>query len=119
MTKTHKRQHTIPESYQELFADPTAPRRKLHVWVISKDGREKALWPPSNTFVENEMYTINLSSGERELIVERTLAEIEGVFMNMYHNKISKRTALSEDDRVGLSLFVAAMLARPRKMKTH
>lgn len=74
---------------------------------------------PWNTLVENDAYTIRLASGERELIIEHTLAEIEGEYASVYRNKIIPRRSLTDEERATVAVFTAAMLSRPRAMREH
>ncbi|MEO7142261.1 MAG: DUF4238 domain-containing protein [Bryobacteraceae bacterium] len=108
-----KRQHIIPKSYQKPWCDPTTPSNQTpYIWMISRDGSEKRRKAPEKAFRENDAYTIRLASGDRELVVEDTLAQIESKFAHLIQHKIRKQYALDAQDRANLCVFAAAMYSR-------
>jgi hypothetical protein len=64
--------------------------------------------------VESNFYRITLKNGEKSLIVEDTLANIEGAYADIFANKISQDELLTPDERAKVAVFVAAMLHRTR-----
>lgn len=67
----HQRQHWIPQSYLSAWADPAAPVEfEPWVWQFTKDGKTSKRKPPRKIFFENELYTLTLHDGERDLSVE-------------------------------------------------
>jgi hypothetical protein len=108
-----KRQHVIPKCYQKAWCDPNTPANQTpYVWMVSKDGQEKRKRSPKKAFVSTDVYTIRLPNGERELIVEDTLARIEGKFVTLVEHKISKEYSLDSQDKANLCIFAAAMFSR-------
>ena len=55
-----------------------------------------------------------MPNGERNLVIEDTLADLEGKFVRV-RDRISKRETLSDLDRAMLCLFTAAMHSRTNK----
>jgi len=104
-----KRHHTIPSSsYLKHFADA-----KGHVWVL--DTKNK-IFPtsPDNVLVENHFYRITLKNGEKSVVIEDTLSNIEGMWAHIYETKISKNKFLDQEERAKVSIFIAAMLHRTK-----
>lgn len=108
-----KGHHYITESYQRNFSD-----EKGHVWILNA---EKKIYNtnPENSFKESHFYTVTLPEGGGSLAVEKTLAEIEGGFINVLHNKIEKQEALDDADKAYVALFVAAMITRTKVQRNH
>ncbi|MGA9396839.1 MAG: DUF4238 domain-containing protein [Anaerolineaceae bacterium] len=118
--KTHKKQHLIPESYLINWADEKYSKGKsIYVWVFNRDNLYKRRLNPRNVFIETEAYTIFNDEGERDLLLENKLNIIEGVFANVFHNKIERFNFDFTDinDRVIVSIFVASMMARTTKKR--
>ena len=116
MTQPKTKQHYIPRCYLEAFADPTlkgAPR----VWVYQiKTGRIFKT-NPTNILIEKDMYTIPLPSGGRNLIIEDTLANIEGRYVDIFRSKIDQNKPLTPEERGLFAIFVTAMLTRTKSRK--
>ncbi len=108
-----KAHHYITESYQKGFTDKNG-----HVWILTP---EKKLYNtnPTNSFKEDHFYTIKLPTGGGSLVVEKTLAQIEGGFIAVIRNKIQRKEALTEEDRLYIALFVAAMFTRTKVQRNH
>lgn len=80
--------------------------------MVSRDGREKKRRAPEKAFVSNDVYTIRLAGGERELVIEDTLMKIESKFVQLRDHKIMKQYALDLQDKATLCIFAAAMASR-------
>lgn len=103
-----KRHHTIPRCYLENFTDENG-----HVWVL--DRKNKIFnTKPENVLVETHFYRITLMDGTKSVIVEDTLANIEGAYADIFNRKISQDNFLTSDDRAKVSIFIAAMLHRTK-----
>jgi hypothetical protein len=88
-----KRQHIIPKCYQKSWCDPaTPPNQTPYIWMLSKDGQQKKRKAPEKAFVSADVYTIRLSNAERDLVVEDTLAKIEGTFVNLLEHRRASQT---------------------------
>lgn len=108
-----KRHHTVPRCYLQNFTDIDG-----FVWVLdTKDNIFKT--KPENILVENNFYTITLKNGEKNLVVEDTLANIEGAYATIFENKIAKDIFLTEDERVRVSIFIAALLLRTKPFRDN
>jgi hypothetical protein len=113
-----KSQHVIPECYLKSWCDPKSLNQPLitpYIWRISRDGSKKTKKSPENSFVSNDHYTITLPNGERNLVVEDTLAGLENNFVQVLP-KIYKREPIGDVDRAHLILFTAAMHSRSETM---
>lgn len=103
-----KRHHTIPRCYLDGFTDENG-----HVWVL--DIKNK-IFPtnPINILVENHFYRITLKNGEKSVVVEDTLANIEGAYADIFKNKICEDKFLSDKERAEVAIFFAAMIHRTK-----
>jgi len=108
-----KKQHYIPQCYLREWVDPKTPAdQNPYVWIFEKgkrSGRKKA---PSNIFTEQDLYTLNLETGEKSYSIEETLSNLEGKYAEVFRNKIKKHLALNEEDHIILCAFVSVMLQR-------
>ncbi len=101
-----KRHHTVPKCYLENFTDIDD-----FVWVL--DTRDNIFRiKPENILLENHFYTITLKNGEKSLVVEDTLANIEGAYIAIFQNKIEKDLPLTNEERAKIAVFVAALYIR-------
>jgi hypothetical protein len=110
----HKAQHIIPKCYLRAWSDPNAPARQTpYIWLISKDGRETKRRAPHKAFTESDKYTIKLPTGQRELVIENTLGQIESTFVHVL-DLINKQRVLDDFQRANLCIFAAAMSIRTK-----
>lgn len=101
-----KRHHTVPKCYLENFTGSDG-----FVWVLdTKDTIFRI--KPENILLENHFYTITLKGGEKSLIVEDTLANIEGAYIAIFQNKIEKELPLTNEERAKVAVFIAALYIR-------
>ena len=108
-----KRHHTIPKCYLENFTDENGK-----VWVL--DIKDKIFdVKPENILVEKHFYTITIKSGEKSLIVEDTLANIEGAYISIFRDKIEKRLPLTIEEKAKVSVFIAAMFLRTKSTREN
>ena len=108
----NKNQHVIPNCYVKSWCDPrTPPGQSPYIWRISKDGTQKKKKSPEKSFRANNRYTITMPNGDRNLVIENTLAGIEHRFMNVL-SRIRRRERLTPLDKAHLCLFTAAMHTR-------
>lgn len=104
--------HYIPNrSYLANFSDASGK-----VWVLDETNRIYAT-NPGNIFKEQHFYTIKLSTGGGSLVVENTLAIIEGKFADIYRNKISKSIPLTIEEKVNVSVFLGALHLRTKNRR--
>ncbi len=108
---TQKKQghHFVPNnSYLKNFADASGK-----VWVLDRAGKLYQT-NPANIFKEGNFYTITLKNGGGSLVVEDTLANIEGVFATLYRDKIEKGLLLTPAERAQAAVFFAALYLRTK-----
>src|ERR1700687_1604381 len=114
-----KRQHVIPKCYLRAWCDPrTPPKQHPFIWRISKDGASKTKRSPEKSFTATDKYTIRLPNGERNLVIENTLAKVESDFVTVLA-KVRRHQKLSAGDRARLCIFAAAMHSRPVSTGEH
>lgn len=89
-----------------------------YVWVFPANGRIGKKKPPEKLFHENDMYTIRLPNGGRNLVLEHGLGGLESKF-GVIREKIELKQTLSEDERLNLCAFTAAMRSRTRSQRDH
>ena len=106
-----KRHHTVPKCYLENFTDEGG-----HVWVL--DTHDKIFKvKPENILVESNFYTVTLVNGEKSLVVEDTLAKLEGVYAKIFREKISKDIFLTDQERAHVAVFIAALFIRTKSQR--
>lgn len=103
-----KRHHTVPRCYLEGFADDDDK-----VWVLDTKNKIFNI-RPENILVENHFYSITLKNGDKSVVVENTLANIEGAYTDLFRGKISQDKFLTPEERATASIFFAAMMLRTR-----
>jgi hypothetical protein len=111
----NKKQHFISRSYLAAWCDVSAPvDRTPYVWVVDKDGTNPRNKAPHNIFYETDMYTIVKADGERDLVLEHGLSQLEDDFARLRNSKLNKHLPLTGSDRVVICTFMAAMHARTK-----
>ena len=114
-----KKQHVIPNCYLKAWCDPvTPPGHTPSIWRISKDGSVKKRKSPEKSFTSTDRYTVTLPNGERSLVLEDTLAALEGQFVSAL-SRIRRRERLNAVDRAYLCMFAAAMHSRTMAQGEH
>lgn len=112
------KQHYVPQCYLREWVDPNTPSgQEPYVWIFNrgeKKGRRKA---PSNIFVEKDLYTLKLKSGDKSYVIEEALSELEGRYATIFRDKIKNHLPLTEDEHVILCAFAAVMLQRTLRHK--
>ena len=75
----HKTQHYIPACYLKAWCDEKTPKGHTpYVWVFDADGSNSRRKAPENIFHESDMYTIECEDGNRDLVLEHGLSQLEG-----------------------------------------
>lgn len=116
----HKSQHSIPKCYLKAWCDTLCPKGFTpYVWVFPKDSRKGRKRSPEKTFIETDLYTIHHPNGERDLILEHGLSQLESDFTRIRRNVLNKRKNLPDEDRLKLCVFTAAMFARTTRHHEH
>jgi hypothetical protein len=109
-----KKQHIVPNCYLKAWCDPTTPNgHEPYIWIHPADGGEPRRKSPKKTFTETDRYTIQSPSGDRDLLVEDTLAHIETEFARI-RERVESVQQLSARDYFLLCAFVAAMCSRTK-----
>ncbi len=114
-----KKQHLIPNCYLKPWCDPTTPNgQEPYIWIHPAEGGKPRRKSPRKSFTETDRYTIESSSGGRNLRVEDTLADIETKFVGI-REQLENAQQLSAEDRFLLCAFVAAMVSRTKPAGDH
>jgi hypothetical protein len=115
----HKKQHWVPQSYLKAWADPDAIEAGPHVWRFSKDGQRSSKKAPKGIFFEEDLYTIHLADGTRDLTVEHGLSGLESQFAEIRDTVLAKRKKLAPQQDLLLRAFIAVMQSRTRANLEH
>lgn len=116
----HKKQHFVPACYLKAWHDPDAPHMQTpYVWVFDKDGQNVRKKAPENIFHESDMYTILGENGERDLLLEQGLCQLEKEFARIRNSKINYGRNLSREEHILLCAFTAAAQARTPASREH
>ena len=114
----YKKQHYVPASYLKAWCDPNTPlKHEPYVWMCSTDGRQINKKPPRKIFHEKDFYTIRQVDGRRNLTLEHGLSQLESQFAALRRNKLDKNLPLTDEERIVLCAFVAAMFARTKSRR--
>jgi len=65
------------------------------------------------------MYTINKADGERDLILEHGLSQLESDFVVIRDNKLDKELPLEQMEHLVVCAFMAAMHNRTKASREH
>jgi len=102
------------------WSDPHAPPEyEPWVWQFQKDGRVSRRKPPRKIFFENDLYTLGLDDGLRDLRIEHGLGGLESQFVCVRDEKLKKRLPLDPDEEFIVRAFVAAMQTRTPRQLDH
>lgn len=116
----HKDQHFIPRSYLKAWCDPTTPKGQTpYIWLFGKDGKDARKKSPDKIFFEKEMYTITKADGERDLVLEHGLGQLESEFVNIRRKKLNNLKKLDIYEHVIVCVFIAAMQGRTKAQRDH
>ncbi len=110
-----KKQHLIPNCYLKAWCDPSTPDgQEPYIWIHPAGGGEPKRKSPRKSFTETDRYTIESGSGDRDLRVEDTLANIETRFVRI-REQLEAVHQIPADDHFLLCAFVAAMCSRTKR----
>jgi hypothetical protein len=109
-----KKQHLVPNCYLKAWCDPATPDgQEPFIWVHPAEGGEPKRKSPRKSFTETDRYTIESPSGDRNLRVEDTLADIETKFVGI-RERLEGAQQISVEDHYLLCAFVATMSSRTK-----
>ncbi|KWX88551.1 hypothetical protein AMQ83_06005 [Paenibacillus riograndensis] len=115
----NKVQHWVPQCYLRQWCDMSIPKGYTpYVWLYSKDWSTQKRKAPANIFAENELYTIEMQSGIRNLYIENGLSKLETLYSKVV-SKIVRNESLTKDDHEVICVFIAAMRARTPFQRDH
>lgn len=116
----HKKQHFIPVCYLKEWCDPSAPLQHTpYVWIFDKDGHNGRKKAPENIFYETDMYTIKKADGERDLVLEHGLKQLEEDFTLIRERKLKHNLNLDLMEHIKVCTFIAAMHSRTKLSREH
>jgi len=116
----HSKQHFVPQSYLKAWCDPNTPKgQEPYVWRFAKDGSSARRRAPENILHETDLYTIQLTDGQRDLVLEHGLAGLESEFVVIRDTKLGPREKITAREHVMLCAFIAAAHARTPAQRDH
>lgn len=116
----HKKQHFVPSSYLKAWCDPKCPKKQTpYVWRFSFDGTDVKRKAPENIFHETDMYTIKGENGERNLILEHGLQQLETQFARIRRKTLRKKRKLTIEEHILICAFIAATHSRTKATRDH
>jgi hypothetical protein len=119
-SKGHRKQHFVPVCYLKAWCDPNTPKSQTpYVWIFDKDGTNARRKAPENILHETDMYTVKMPGGDRDLVLERGLQQLETEFSRIRKHKLKSHCPLDKADHFLLCAFIAATHARTRAMREH
>ncbi len=107
-----KRHHQVAQFYLKRFANP-----KEQVSAYRRSDGKCVLLNVSNASVESNFYDLVDEQGERSTVVEEELADIEGKAKVVLDRLDYDQGALSDEERVILSIYMALQLTRTRDFR--
>src|SRR5450759_793187 len=97
----HKKQHFVPQSYLRAWCDPQTPEGpEPYIWLCDKRGGGAKKRAPAKVFTQNDFYTIKDADGERDLVLEHGLSQLDARFAALRRNRLDKRLPLGKHDFV-------------------
>ncbi len=116
----HKKQHYVPACYLKAWCDPKSPPDQTpYIWLFEKNKKEGRRKSPENIFHETDMYTIHDEVGGRDLTIENSLSELEGLFSNIRNHKFKRHRKLNPVEHFTICVFIAAIHARTKSQIKH
>lgn len=104
--RNHRKQHTVPKTYLDNFTDKSGS-----LWILNTSLKIYRN-APQNTLTKDYFYDVTIQ-GKKSLIVEKGfLGTLEGKFARIYRDKISKKLPLTDEEKVMMSIFIAAQMGR-------
>lgn len=113
------KQHYVPRAYLAEFTDPNTPRgHEPFLWVFEREEEAPYRRAPHKVAVKRDYYTATVD-GEREDAVEEMLSQIEGKAIPVIRDlaRGGDPSALGEDERQALSLFLGFLETRVPKFR--
>lgn len=118
--KGHRKQHFVPVCYLKAWCDPKAPKAQTpYVWIFDKDGSNARRKAPENILHETDMYTVEMPDGDRNLMLERGLQQLESEFSCIRKHTLKPRRCIDTAEHVLLCAFIAAAQVRVPAMRQH
>jgi hypothetical protein len=118
--KTHKRQHYVPNCYLKAWHDktqPIGPNRTPYLWRFDRDGSNAKRKAPENIFTENDIYTIILPDGTRDIRLEHGFSGLETRFAEIRDHRLDGRQWPDANEMLHLLAFVAVARVRTPKYR--
>jgi hypothetical protein len=108
--KSPRKQHIIPRSYLEHFADRGG---RLFVYEVGKPIRASV---PSKEAAERDFFEYKVSHDETQFKFEKALGRIESSAAAV-HSKLLMRVTLSAEEMAAWAMYVATMFLRSRRVR--
>src|SRR5215469_14705709 len=96
-----KNQHVIPRCYLKQFVDPRTPAgQEPYVWIFDRESRRGKKRAPKNILTETDLYTFEAKNGAKNYALEKSLAQIESDYAEVFEKTIGRRIPLNEHEHV-------------------
>lgn len=120
-SRSHKAQHYVAQCYLKPWAEKLGvhPREESAVWVHNKADRTSWRRSPTNLFTEQDMYTIQMPDGTRNLRLEHGFQTIEDQYTRVRNLTLRKRTMPEAEQKMWLLLFVTTAQFRTAANRDH
>lgn len=118
--KTHKKQHYVPNCYLKAWHDktePLGPNRTPYLWCFDRDGSNARRKSPVNIFTENDIYTIVLPDGTRDIRLEHGFSGLETKFTEIRDHRLNGMQWPTANEMMHLLAFVAVARVRTPKYR--
>ena len=110
----------MPKSYIAAWVDPECPDgHEPYVWVFPRDGGPPKARPPAKVCKENNIYTIPMPDGGRDLRLEHGLQTLEDAFARTRRDFIEPQKPIPVVPRVKLIAFLVALKWRTPQARAH
>ena len=114
------RQHWIPDTYLSAWCDPDpASQNPRRVYRYDADGEYRDYRPPGRIFTVDDLYTVPLPDGGRDVRTELALNKLEDSFARIRVKYLMKSVSLPPFARSDLLWFIAALRNRSPAMHEH
>jgi len=85
-----------------------------YVWLFDRDGQGSRRKAPKNVFEETDFYTISMPNGERNLVLEHGLQELEDQLAKVRDEKLRQDLPVTADEGAYVVAFMIAMSFRTK-----
>lgn len=119
----HTEQHFVPQAYLRPWLDttstPKGSRNAYGVWVFDRDGTNARQQSPKALFWEDDIYSIPMPDGTRDLRLEHGFGTLEDKYTRIRNRTLMRGLWPSAEETVWLLAFVFAAYFRTPGIHDH